>query len=117
MTIFGIALAVCATPATSVAQDAPQSVESFSLRGTTTIHATPLGSGAFQAPEVDTHDGDTGFKNMATISQAVNPLGSAVRRQANLAIPGKEAARLSASAALTQATPTVSLPLPEPIVK
>jgi hypothetical protein len=109
-TILGIALAVSAMPVNSVAQAAPQSTERLTLVGTSTIHSLPSGSGAFQAPEIDTRDGDSGFKGGASIVGA-SPVGSTLRRHSGLLIPSKEAARSAGSSF------SPSLPLSEPVVK
>jgi hypothetical protein len=114
---FGFAFAVSAVSTTSVAQSATQTTESITRVGTTTIHSLPLGSGGFQAPEVDTSGGDSGFKGAAAIVGGASPAQAAFWRQSNLRIPGKESARLHADLRLAEASKSTSLPLPEPVVE
>lgn len=98
------ALLLLASPFTfAKSQKAPQSIEHMTVLHTAAIHANPVGSGAFAAPEFDSQV-DVGLKGAAASS-----LRSA--RRSNLPIPGKGSSASRAAASLNSS----SLPLPEPV--
>jgi hypothetical protein len=84
---------------------AAQSVENLTLVGTSTIHATPLGSGALAQPEIDSVDqGDSSFKSGAA--------SAGLAHHTNLTIPDKHGAGPANSALKTAAFPP-----PEPVAE
>ena len=83
---------------------APQSIEHLNIVHTTTIKASPVGSGAYAAPETNDRP-EVGLKGSAAIS--LRSFG----RRSNLPIPGKQFSNSRATASLTSST----LPLPEPV--
>jgi len=92
---------------------AEQVIQNLVLVGTSTIQATPLGSGVAQAPEIAADSfGDSSVKG-AGVAQA--PASPTSIRGHNLPIPSKEAARhsLAANAAVTA---NAAFPPPEPVV-
>lgn len=125
LVLLAVALAFSFTQerATGSSVAAPQSIQQLTRVGSTTIHATPIGSGAFADPEIDDRadDGDEpGIKPGAGADALVRPFAAPKsgmpRHHTNLPIPGKESARraLAASNALT-ANSSV-FPPPEPNV-
>ena len=98
-----------------------QSVQHLTRIGTTTIKAGPLGSGAFQFPEIVNQDDAVGLKGDAAIAPGATGV-SFLNRRTNLMIPSKEAgqraslsgsALVSGAASVSAASPT--LPLNEPV--
>lgn len=110
---------VVAAPQAAAA--ASQTIQKLILVGTSTIHSTPIGSGAYAAPEIDNQAlGDVpGFKGASVV------LGGAqsgpLQRRANLPIPGKEAARHRLASSRIPTTTAngqaQTLPLPEPVAE
>jgi hypothetical protein len=104
--LAAIAFAFTQRAATGFAQTisaTAQTIEKLSIVGTSTIHATALGSGAVQQPEIDDVDqGDMSFKS---------GVSGAAARHTNLAIPSKEGARHETP------PPPSAFPPPEPVVK
>lgn len=90
----------------------PQTIERLTRVGQSTIHSTPIGSGAFAAPET-VEEQETGIKGQAALRSAT----PVPHRRANLPIPSKEAARLrlaesrSGSVDAQLAARTISEPL------
>ncbi|MEY2411916.1 MAG: hypothetical protein QOD84_522 [Acidobacteriaceae bacterium] len=98
------ALLLLASPFTfAKSKKAPQSIEHMTVLHTAAIHASPVGSGAFAAPETDEQP-ERGLKG-----SAMSSLGST--RRSNLPIPGKRSSAFGAAASLNSGT----LPLPAPV--
>lgn len=92
-----------------------QSAQRLTRIGTTTIKAGPLGSGAFQLPEIVNEDDAIGLKGDAAVAPGATG-ASFLNRRTNMMIPSKEAARrglLFNSASVAAASS--SLPLNEPV--
>lgn len=124
--LIAVALAFSFTQerATTLTAAAPQTSQQFTRLGNTTIHATPIGSGAFADPEIDTfpHLGDEpGIKPGESGDAAKVFLGSAAvtgkapHHMTNLAIPRKAAAR-AAAASFHASSNSSTFPPPEPNV-
>ncbi len=101
---------------------ATQVIQSLSLVGTSTIHATPIGSGAVQNPEIAA-EGDFGDGSIKGGPAAAVRVASSLvrtRRRLNRPIPSKEAARHQIAANTAGATAnsaaTAAFPPPEPVV-
>jgi hypothetical protein len=114
MMIFGVASAVSALSIAGLAQSAVQTTETLTHVGVSTIHSQPVGSGVFQAPELDTRDAgdDASVKGGAGSNAAVASLARSATRQHNRPIPSKEFARThrleaALSSAVTIADPVV----------
>ncbi|MGH9528438.1 MAG: hypothetical protein ACRD2S_00800 [Terriglobales bacterium] len=93
-----------------------QSVQKLNRVGTTIIKAGPLGSGAFQLPEIFNEDDSVGLKGNAAVAPGAAGV-SFLNRRSNLAIPSKVAGRqalISNSALASQAAAASTLPLKEP---
>ncbi len=100
-----------------------QSVQHLTRVGTTTIKAGPVGSGAFQLPEIVNQDDAVGLKGDAAIAPgASGAAASFLGRRTNLMIPSKQAgqrallsgsALVSGAASVSAASP--KLPLNEPV--
>jgi hypothetical protein len=107
--LIAIAFAFAQKPATGFAQtisSAAQSIESLTVVGTSTIHATSLGNGAIEQPEIDSVDsGDGSFK------------AGGSPRHTNMPIPSKEGARHGQQADKTAGSNSSPFPPPEPIVE
>jgi hypothetical protein len=110
---------VAAAPQATAA--ASQTIQKLIRVGTSTIHSTPIGSGAYAAPEIDNQAlGDvSGFKGAAAVPGGAQ--SAPLQRRANMPIPGKEAARHRlASSRIPTTTATErpqTLPLPEPVAE
>jgi hypothetical protein len=126
LVLMGVALVFSFTQgrATGASPAAPQSTQQLTRLGTTTIHATPVGSGAFALPEIDDRDqegdgpgikpGDTGDAVTRSLAPA-STTSKMPRHRTNLPIPSKVAARNSFAAnSLTKNAST--FPPPEPNV-
>src|SRR5579862_1899137 len=98
--VLAVVFAVTQKHAVAGAQSpasATQTVQSLVLVGTTTVHGTPIGSGALANPEIAANGDfgdDIGIKNgsSAQVRSAVAPATRGHRF--NRPIPSKEAARL-----------------------
>jgi hypothetical protein len=116
MILLAIAFAFTQKHTTAAAQSiapATQVIQNLVLVGTSTIHATPLGTGVAQQPELALDAfGDSSVKSDAAAQATVSP---APARSHNLSIPSKEAARHSI-AANTSASAIAAFPPPEPVV-
>jgi hypothetical protein len=101
------------TAAAQTTAPATQVIQNLILVGTSTIHATPLGSGAAQTPEIAADAFVNSSVQGAATAQA--PAVPALTRSYNLPIPSKEAARhsLVSNAAVTA---SAVFPPPEPVV-
>jgi hypothetical protein len=124
--LIAVALAFSFTQerATGASAAAPQTTLQLTRIGNTTIHATPIGSGAFAEPEIDNFPllGDEPGIKPGQISSAASrflapgALASKMpSRLSNLAIPRKVEARRS-SAAHSSAQSSSAFPPPEPNV-
>ncbi len=109
--LIAIAFAFAQKPAIGFAQtisSSAQSIESLTVVGTSTIHATPLGNGAIEQPEIDSVDsGDGGFKAGAS---------GASPRHTSMPIPSKEGNHGSHPDDQSSASKS-TFPPPEPIVE
>ncbi|MGA8220056.1 MAG: hypothetical protein WB780_00265 [Candidatus Acidiferrales bacterium] len=108
--------------ATVASAAAPQSTQHFTLVGSSTIHATPIGSGAFQNPEIDpdsVEGNQPGIKPGLGPDAVIHPTASShagmPRHRTNLPIPGKLLASRSSAANSRSAASSV-FPPPEPKV-
>jgi hypothetical protein len=128
LVVFAIALSFAFTQgqARGTSSAAPQSTQQLTRIGTTTIHTTPIGSGALsqQIPDNGPALGDgPGVKPGDTADAIVHPFAMPTvripRHRANMAIPSKEAARrkvLSGEAAAERSATSSTFPPPEPNV-
>src|ERR1700756_2505572 len=124
LVVIGVALAFAFTQgqATGASATAPQTTRQMTLIGASTIHSTPLGSGAVADPEIDNRPelGDEpGIKPRGGGPDAIiHPFATQLSRmpahRANYAIPRKEAARRAASSRNAAASSTSAFPPPEP---
>jgi hypothetical protein len=108
------AVAGAQSPAT-----ATQTIQSLVLVGTTTVHGTPIGSGAVANPEIAA-DGDfgddIGIKGGASAQVRATVAPAARGHRFNRPIPSKEAARLGFVANTAAANTSSTFPPPEPVV-
>jgi len=98
---------------------ATQTIQNLVLVGTTTVHGTPVGSGALANPEIAANGDfgdDIGIKNgsSARVRSAVAPATRGHRF--NRPIPSKETARLGLVANTAAASTSSTFPPPEPVV-
>jgi hypothetical protein len=124
LVVIGVALAFAFTQgqATGASATAPQTTQQMTLIGASTIHSTPVGSGAVADPEIDNRPelGDEpGVKPGGGGADAIiHPFATQLSRmpahRANYAIPSKEAARRAASSRNAAASSTSVFPPPEP---
>jgi hypothetical protein len=124
LVVIGVALAFAFTQeqATGASATAPQTTQQMTLIGASTIHSTPLGSGAVADPEIDNRPelGDEpGIKPGGGGADAIiHPFATQLSRmpahRANYAIPSKEAARRGATSRNAAAASTSAFPPPEP---
>lgn len=125
--LIAVALAFSFTQerATTLSAAAPQTTQQFTKLGNTSIHATPIGSGAFADPEIDTfpHLGDEpGVKPGESGDAAKVFLGAGAvaakmpHHMTNLAIPRKAAARRAAAASFRASSNSSAFPPAEPNV-
>jgi len=96
---------------------ATQTLQSLVLVGTSTVHGTPIGSGAVANPEIASEGdfGDGGIKGGAS-AQAQATVALPRGRHFNRPIPSKEAARHGLVANSAAATASSTFPPPEPNV-
>ncbi len=102
LVVIAVALAFAFTQgqATGASATAPQTTRQMTLIGASTIHSTPLGSGAVANPETDSRDGEgdgPGIKPGLGPDVVVRPFATPAaskmpRHRTNLAIPSKFAA-------------------------
>lgn len=108
--------------ATGASAAAPQSIQHLIRLGISTIHATPIGSGAVADPEIDNRPAlgdEPGIKpgsgaNAAIINPFALPQSRGPVHRANYPIPSKEAARLGLKANDATQHSGASFPPPEP---
>ncbi len=95
---------------------ANQSAQRLTRVGTTTIKAAPVGSGAFQLPEIVSDDDTVGLKGDAAVALGATGASSFLNHRTNLMIPSKEAGRRALSSGSAAAAAAASnLPLNEPV--
>jgi hypothetical protein len=125
LVLIAVALAFSFTQerATGASAAAPQTIQHLTRIGTTTIHATAIGSGAVADPEIDnrpTLGDEPGVKPGGAAAGIIHPFAAPQSRgpahRANYPIPSKEAARrgLTANSATRESSST--FPPPEPNV-
>jgi hypothetical protein len=124
--LLAVALAFSFTQerATGASAAAPQSVQHLTRIGTSTVHATAIGSGAVADPEIDNPPelGDApGIKPGASAAAALIhpfslPQSSQPTHRANYRIPSKEAARRGVTANSAAKQSSSAFPPPEPNV-
>ena len=125
LVVMGVALAFAFTQgqATGASATAPQTTQQMTLIGASTIHSTPLGSGAVANPETDSRDGEgdgPGIKPGSSADVVVRPFATSStskmpRHRTNLPIPSKFAASRTSAAARPN-TSSSTFPPPEPNV-
>jgi hypothetical protein len=95
---------------------ATQTIQSLVLVGTSTVHGTPIGSGAVQNPEIAAEGdfGEGGIKG-GNSDRAIAATARG-RRRFNRPIPAKEAARRGLVANAAAANASAAFPPPEPVV-
>jgi hypothetical protein len=118
--LLAVSFAVTQKHAVAGAQSpasATQTIQSLVLVGTTTVHGTPIGSGALANPEIAAEGdfGEGGIKGGAS-AQIRASIPSAGGHRFNRPIPSKEAARLSRVANTASANSSSTFPPPEPSV-
>jgi hypothetical protein len=121
-----VGLAVTQKHAAAGAQataSAPQTIQSLVLVGTSTVHGTPIGSGAVANPEfaIEGDFGEGGVKGGASAQVAAAPAATSATARGhhrfNRPIPSKEAARRSSLVAnAASANTSAAFPPPEPVV-
>jgi hypothetical protein len=96
---------------------ATQTIQNLVLVGTSTVHGTPVGSGALANPEIAAEGdfGEGGIKGGAS-AQIRASISSARGHRFNRPIPSKEVARLSRVANTASANSSSTFPPPEPSV-
>jgi hypothetical protein len=126
--VVGVALAFgfMQEQATGTSAAAPQTTEQLTLIGTSTIHSTPIGSGALSQQVVSNGPAlgdEPGVKPGGSADALFAPLGASKfslrPHRTNLPIPSKEAARhgvASGQAAAANSSNTSAFPPPEPNV-
>jgi len=107
---FGAQKHTAAKPSVAPAK---QIIQKLVRVGTSTIHATPAGSGAVQKPEIA--EGALGDSSVKSAAGAQPPAVQASTRRHNLLIPSKEEARHSLTPNTADPDDAV-FPPPEPVV-
>jgi hypothetical protein len=98
---------------------ATQTIQSLVLVGTSTVHGTPIGSGAVANPEIAANGDfgdDIGIKGGASAQVRATVAPAARGHRFNRPIPSKEAARLGLVANTAAANTSSTFPPPEPVV-
>src|SRR6266849_2136561 len=123
--LLAVALVLAQKHAAAAAQataSATQVIQNLVLVGISTIHSTPVGSGAVQNPEFANEGdfGDGGIKGAAVVGSQLAAAPRVRTRRFNRPIPSKEAARhqlaANTAAATANSAAAAAFPPPEPVV-